>query len=439
MNQLRKVILFLGIFSVIFLLTSCSYFNFNRVPPREFGKDLVNENWMRLLNINPFLWEKYAGSWYLTGEPLEMSSYVKQAPWRETMTEMNVHVPNFTNVMITGNYQVQIMGGEDANSVSIVGSNAALREAAVFVNDATNTLVISQVPKPTVPCQSVIIRIGIQDLNKLILKGGASAWGTNITSTHLAIAALGRSTVYMKGRINLIAAVATGVSNITMLGVIAPCVSVKATGASSIRLAGRIGIQKLINYGNGEVTIYGADSDGLDIQTAGGGITRVVGQVNLRKVNARGMSRVYVFYAQSKNVFVKVCDRATVAIAGCIGNLVVSVKDYGLFLGKNLLSQIAYVKTCNNAHANISAQIRFFGHARDDSTIYYFGSPETASRFTTQNGRILTLWNNTLSRPTFHFPFPADGPWLFKSERMKMYSTIYDTPYRLAITRTSIA
>lgn len=399
MKQLGKNLGLLGIviFTIMFLVSCTPPYN----PNNQVNHDLLNETWMQQMQVDPKQWTAKAGRWFFTGEPDQITHYAIHTRVDSAMTDVTVRVPDFTQIVINGNFQVQLMGDQEHNSVSILGANVDVREVAVDVNN--NTLYIHQTPNPKTRCDTIVVRIGINNLRRLVQNGNGTVAGRTITSDNLSIKATGGGTIILNGNMNVTKVFAGDNSTVSILGAYAPCVKVRAVGRGSINIAGRVGIQSITNLGNGSVTIVGADSNTLKINTDGHGITRVIGIVNLRNVFARGFSRVYVYCVMSKKLVVKECDHACVGVSGNVDTLSVELYDYAGFWGKTLCSNFAYAQVCNWSHANISARQRFFATARGYSSIYFFGTPSVVSRFTSDKAVILPMWSNDIATPPFPY------------------------------------
>src|SRR5438093_1175829 len=119
-HRLLSIILF----SIITFMTACTNTNYQSKP---LNRDLLEENWMPRVNLNSTMWTRGADNWFFTGEPNQIERAANTASTDKAMTIIAVKVSQFTDVTVQGCFQVQIEGGQDHNSVFILGANDAAR------------------------------------------------------------------------------------------------------------------------------------------------------------------------------------------------------------------------------------------------------------------------------------------------------------------------
>ncbi len=383
MIMLKKCLLFL----CIVVLTACS--NQGRIQPRGTN-DLIRETWIYQMNINPNVWLKNADPWFLTGEPNLAEQQSATAPLYKAITTSTVRVPDFTQIVVAGDYQVQIVGGQAHNSVYIFGPNADAQHVSVELRD--NKLILTQSNKPTGTIRNVIVRIGMRNLRSIENMGTGLVMGRDITSDKLRIIAGGAGSVLLVGNMNLKIVEQQGMGTITVLGAQSPKLNVTALGPGNVNISGRVGIENILHKGNGTVHIVGADTDSLCINTGGNGLTTVYGYVNLKKVFSDNGSRVYVSWVYNQeqlNVMTR--GKSIVGIAGGAYNLDVKTFGYSCFLGEYLRAETVYISTKDKSHADITARQKIFATAVNQSGILYYGSPAILTKFVSQQATIFNV------------------------------------------------
>jgi hypothetical protein len=389
---MKKYIL-LGIACLTLVLTGCatnhSYYQ------AQVRTDLVQEDWVRLMNLNPNDWTRSADRWFFTGEPHNFDQFASKAPADSAITAMMVRAPDFTNLEIAGPYRVQIYGHQQHNSVVVLGSNNDARYTAVEVQGQTLKI------HPATDCRgscvnlnTVVIRIGIKELNNLVVNGTGLIEGKEINSRHLNIYETGSSQVILSGKMNLQNVIQTGTGTISIIGAYTPLMGVKVTNSGNVNISGRVGIRRILKTGTGTLHIVGADTDGLAIDSRGSGLTTVYGFINLTNVNVIDSSRVYLSNVISDGIDINVQGNSRLGLAGNAKNLGVGVDGNARFLGKYLCGENIYIRTRHSSHANVRPTQRLVANALDNSSIYVFGSPYMASRYTTGNGIVIPIADN---------------------------------------------
>ena len=388
------------IFLAYFALTSCSSTHLSKT-------DISKEHWMREVDTNPMKWTRGADNWFLTGDPNAAEIADRHAPYSAAISTLSVRVPDFTDIKVNGDFQVQIFGTYGHNSVYVYGPNNAVREVAVEVKG--NTLCVNQSKKVPRNMGVVIIRIGVNQLNKLIQLGCGTVEGIRLRSQYLVVASRGSGNVYLSGQLNLQRVFSMGAGSISVFGANTPVLGIKTTGNGSVNISGNVGIKSILHQGRGNINIIGANSAGLQIDAAGSGKIGINGIVNLRAVRARGQTRVYVYKVASNRLHADAHDRARIGLLGSSQQLFVNTFRSSCFGGKYLCAREAYVRSYGSSHINVSATNKIFAAAAQNSSIYFFGSPQILSQF--GNGMVIPIGGENICRIAMH-------PTVYKHERI---------------------
>lgn len=385
----------------LLILTGCSHDFFYQTT---VNKNLVREDWMSKINLSSDNWTRNADSWFLTGEPNQIEQYSRMAPSFAAITTSSVNVGNFTNIIVDGDFQVQIVGSQLTNSVYVVGPNNLARQ--VSVQNFNNALRIMQAKDCKGNMKNVIVRIGVRELRGITNLGKGNIYGRNITSGCLIVKACDCGCIFLSGEMNLNKVIQLGKGTITIIGAFTPSLDITVKGNGNVNVCGRVGVQNIVHIGDGCINIIGADTNCLSIFAAGCGTTSIAGYVNLRKLTACDNSRVYVYWVNSSSLYITQSGNSHVGLAGAATNMNLDMKDGSRFGGQYLHGGSVYVRTRDWAHANVTADKKVFAAATDKSSIYLFGSSNIVSRYSTGSAVILPVWNDSCMVP----PMPMARP-----------------------------
>jgi hypothetical protein len=371
-------------FTTIFLV-SCVY----RHGPGP-NVDLVREKWTRQVDVNPSAWLRGSDRWFTEGGANRVEEMNQSAPGIAAISTMMVRVPcNFTNIRVQGQFQVQIFGTSGNNSVYVYGPNDSVR--GVVVKATEHTLYLYQAKDAPCHMGTVIVRIGIKDLRSLSQMGAGSIEARMIRSNDLCINSSGSGHVYLAGAVNLKNVKSSGSGCVSVFGAVTPELAIKTTGLGSVNVSGNVGIHCITHHGSGDINIIGANSDSLTIHADGCGKIGINGRVAVDEIDARGHVRVYSYYVNGDLLRTYVTDYAQVGLAGCMKTLYVDAGKASRFEGRYLYTQDAYVRAHDAAHINVMASNKVFASATDNSSVYFFGSPNTLSQFFRDNGVVMPI------------------------------------------------
>ncbi|EKD71940.1 MAG: hypothetical protein ACD_46C00054G0004, partial [uncultured bacterium] len=202
-------------FFLTMFLISCAY---NQYP--YLNSDFTKETWQREIDRNPSHWARGADRWFLTGDPNATEIANKNAPDSAAISTMMVRVTDFTKITANGNFQVQIFGARDHNSVFVFGPNEDVRETIVTVNNGQ--LYLGQSDRAKSSMKRVIIRIGVKNLTQLVQMGCGTIEGIQLYSHHLTVSSSGSGNVYLAGDVNLTRAAVRGDGSVSVFGTRSP-------------------------------------------------------------------------------------------------------------------------------------------------------------------------------------------------------------------------
>lgn len=376
-----------------FLLSGCI---FNGDSPQR-ANDYTEETWQRAVTTNTSSWTKGADRWFFTGEPNGTEQINRRAPDSAGMTTTVVRVSDFTGIKTDGAYQLQVFGTDQANSVYIYGPNAGVNAISVSVQG--DTLYVRQTNKevPNSVMDGVIVRIGIQNLQKFIQKGCGSVEIIRIQTNKLEVMATSTSSgnIYLVGNMNLTRLVQNGSGMITVLGVNSPDLVIRTKGSGTVNLKGNIGIRSIVHHGQSDINIVGANSNKLDVNADGLGKIGIQGIVKVGCINAKDDVCVFIYNVRSECIEANLAGNARVGLKGFTKDLYVNTINKSVFLGRYLCAENAYVTACNDSHINVTACRKAFASAANQASIYFYGPAAILTEFTKDNGSVVVMGNQT--------------------------------------------
>ena len=381
--------LFIGmlVFGFTFLAGCASY---HGSPfPRS---DLTEEKWMQLVESTPHQWARGADSWFLTGAPNRSEERSRAASDSSAISTMLVRVPDFNNIKVNGPFQVQIFGSLEQNSVYVYGPNSQVRQVAVEVQGNTLNVNVAGGASGNHEMGQVIVRIGVVNLASLIQKGSGRIEGRQVRSTQLKIISSGCGNIYLAGNINLKCIEQTGSGSVNVWGAMTPSLDIITSGSGRVNVCGNVGVHLIEHHGKSDVNIIGANSDTIKIVTDGSGKIGIRGIVNIRDIRARGRTCVYICGSNSSCLYVYLFDNAQVGISGRTNDLYVNATGASRFWGRSLCVNNAYVRAQDEAHINVMATNKIFASAINNSSVYFFGTPDLMSQFVSGNGTVIPIW-----------------------------------------------
>jgi len=381
----------LGLFLLSFLiLSSCAT---HRTV--GFNPSFTNETWMRTVAVNPQPWTYGSDRWFMTGDPNAVEIANKHAPYSTAMSVVNVRVPNFTNLKIVGDFEVQIFGTYNPNSVYVYGPNDGVRQVSVQVRG--NTLCITQTHPYQPLMRHIIVRIGMNNLVSLMHKGCSNVEGIHLRSSGMFVTAYGTGNMYLAGDIPMRRIVQMGTGSINVFGANTPCLDILTNNNGPVNVSGpHVGLRSIVHHAFGNINIVGATSTGMKIMADGGGRVSISGSnINLNSVSATNRVCVYAYNLNSSILYVHTFQNAKVGLMGYANNLYANAQDNSVIMGKYLCACNAYVRTTSCAHINVAAGMRIFAAATQDSSVYFYGSPNIMSQFVSGGAVVIPIWGNT--------------------------------------------
>ena len=357
------------------------------------NKDYTNEQWQSEVDTNPNAWIQGTSHWFLTGDPTIAEN--TNAPVSAAMSTMQVKVPNFSTIKTNGSCQVQLFGTNEANSVYIVGPNAAIRQINVQVKNGL--LCIDQGDKPGANLKDVVVRIGVQELSYLTHQGSGSVEGLRLRSHALVMDMNATGYTVLSGDLNVKKIISQGNGSVTVLGANTPVLDVIMNGCGTVNIGGNVGLRQLDHKGSGDFNLIGANSDGLSVYGQGSGKIGINGTFNAKEVQAHNNVCILMKGSNSQSTYAYVYDNAKIGMSGWARNLTIYTAQNGKFWGRYLKSENAYARASDASHINVTASTRIFASATGNASVYFYGEPSLLSQFVSGRGVVIPIWMNTNS------------------------------------------
>lgn len=411
---MKHYLLIVSLILSFLVMVSCSMSTTTRYP--MLNTDLTKEAWMREVEVSPNTWMRGADRWFLTGDPNTTEKILRDNPYSTTVSTMNVHVSDFNKIRVNGDFQVQIFGTYGNNSVYVYGPNDGVRQTIIQVQG--DTLCVDQAKKVTSSVRKVIVRIGVNHLNEIVQLGRGRIEGIQLRSHYLNVVSQGSGNIYLAGNMNLRSLVNMGAGCISIFGANTPVLDIKTSGTGITNVSGNVGVHSIMHHGKTDINIIGANSDNLKIYADGRGKVGINGIVNLRELKAKGSTRVYVCNLRSTELYAYVYDKAVVGLAGTAQNLYLDAFKAACVQARNLCAVNAFVRAHHSAHINIAASDKIFAAATENSSVYFFGTPNVMSQHVNGNATVIPIWFVRIRNCPIITPVPKIN---FKDERVKTF------------------
>ncbi|MFZ2315960.1 MAG: DUF2807 domain-containing protein [Gammaproteobacteria bacterium] len=368
----------------IVLLTSCAT---NKISYPSPG--LAEETWPFAIDTQPNSWAQGADHWFLTGDPNSTQQMNETAPYMAAISTMEVKVPNFTNIKVSGNFEVQLVGTDAPNRVFVYGPNDGVRQVIVEVRG--NTLYLRQPPEACPNVGRTIVRIGIKDLHHLMQAGPGLIEGRQLRSSGLVVHSYGSGDVYLTGKINLCSVINNGAGDVTVFDARANALEISTMGSGSVNVSGHLGMRSIFHRGIGNINVIGVNGGTLNIDADGSGKIGIYGCYDLCRVIARGAVCVYSYCVNSGKLVAYGSGRSHIGMAGNASDLNVEVNGSAHFEGRYLHAREAFVRLYDNAHVNLGSSEKVYAAVNGGSSIYFYGPPNSMTKFVRDNGVILSV------------------------------------------------
>ncbi len=260
----------------------------------------------------------------------------------------------FTNIVISGNIDVDIKTGVQNSEVVLTGDKETIKQ--VQISQKNGTLTMGLAPQFFVSYSGparVHAEILTHYLNNLTLKK---------YSGHLQA-------------INL---------NV-------PYFNANLDHSGTVLLSGKIGLDDLKVSGSGVTKIAGVDSESLSIYMQDKPAVDMTGVANVQLINASGSGRLRLYWVDSSDLSIVQSGKTWVELAGIANHVMIHLKDSAHFDGRYLRTIVGYAKTQDKSVADVQFLRSQAVLANDNSTISFYGQPPYKADFMARNGAVLDM------------------------------------------------
>ena len=308
-------------------------------------------------------------------------------------SQTNIQTRAFSNIVIDGNYQVQILGGQKQAGLEILSNwNQARR---ITVNVDNNTLHISGTDNTS---KQVTVRIGATSINSITLNGSAVVVAKNLLGNSVSLINNGSGNLLTDGAATVSHVTLNGSGNIAVLGANGKNTTILNKGSGNIHMSGKYNVRTLTDSGSGNIKIVGLNSNDFNINSTGSGDIIASGFGNLTKLMHSGSGNVYFYWASSSRPQIIATGSGTIGIAGNADHGKANIGGSVYFDGRFLRIKDFSIKTTDSAHAKVIATQQLLATATDKSQIYYYNTPKHLLKHHSGSGAVLDLSHEDLPK-----------------------------------------
>lgn len=324
-----------------------------------------------------------------------------------------------------------VISGDKTSSVVLVGSQQAIANTVVAVND--KVLAIHPEHRRNVPgSQSVTAYISMPLLKKLTFQGDGDIKARNLkgqrsiiktssgsgllsiqgnkldlqtlnssrrgdvlisglNTQHLAVRLNSHGNVQLTGNMGLDKLQAAGSGQVKLSGVASRSANISVGGARKVRLLGDVGLSELIQTSSGEIDIPNATGKGITIDSSGNGKVRLAGKLAATKLVSTGNSVVALSGLDTKSLDMQLDGQTSVYLMGQVTQLNATLSGMSRLFAHDLLATVATVRAQQQAEAKLLVQDRLHALALGNSYIGYWGNPKLVGDYMGQTGSVLRL------------------------------------------------
>lgn len=269
------------------------------------------------------------------------------------LVNKNVSTPNFSALTIHGpvNVVIDAQKKPSAPSLQIFGDTKTVSAVTWEVKNQTLYLGTKWDYWPHRGDRLTIkLNTTPSQLNKINFNSNGSLFGKGLTGT-LALTATGKGCIKLcTKKLNLKSLYASNKVNITLHNISSSNLTIQNETTGKIKIEGDVALHTINVTGNGDLIIYWLDSSYL-------------------KVNSRGNGRIF--------------------LAGITKILDVNLSEKAHLFAKQLRSESGFVKTQNQAYAEVAIKNKLSALAKDDSIIYYATPVNFVNTYTETTGVVL--------------------------------------------------
>lgn len=155
--------------------------------------------------------------------------------------------------------------------------------------------------------------------------------------------------------------------------------------------SGRLGLRYLTLTGKGNTNINGVNSHNLNVTLEDSPHVILRGEANLRRLSTQGDGWLNFYWVKGGRVVVRSKGSTRVSLAGSVELLEACFSGKTRFDGRYLRAKESFIKTNDEAIAEISTVGDQHTLARGVSDIYYYNHPERQTDYMARNAAVLDM------------------------------------------------
>ncbi len=184
-------------------------------------------------------------------------------------------------------------------------------------------------------------------------------------------------------------------SNASLLGRgLMGSLSLRAEGTGQINLYTRkLNLKSLYSHGKGNITLHNIHSQNLSIKSDNTCYIAIEGEVALNTIDFMGNGNLLVYWVNSPYLKINATGKGKIILAGVVKTLDTHLSQKIQLLAKQLCVQQGFIKTQEQAQAQVKVKNKLMAFAKDKSIIYYDSPINFISAYTEDKGLILNSSN----------------------------------------------
>ncbi|OGV36836.1 MAG: hypothetical protein A3E88_00445 [Legionellales bacterium RIFCSPHIGHO2_12_FULL_35_11] len=205
--------------------------------------------------------------------------------------------------------------------------------------------------------------------------------------------------IYMR---NIISFTYHGFGDVIAKNFVGNCMDLLIDNQRTTLLDGAFSVRKATFMNTGQTKLRGLKSCAMVMDLRGNTDVKLVGYANVASINMSENSKLSLYWIKSKLIKVALKDRAKAQLAGVAETLDAKLCDKSRLNARYLMSKNSFIKTYNDATAEISVTKNQHTLAQDRSNIYYYFLPETKTDFMAADGSVLDMreWERPFLKST---------------------------------------
>ena len=170
--------------------------------------------------------------------------------------------------------------------------------------------------------------------------------------------------------------------------------SLQAEGTGRINLyTNKLNLKSLYSNGKGNITLHNIHSQDLSIKSYNTRYITIEGEVALNTIDFIGNGNLLVYWINSPYLKINAAGKGKIVLAGVVKMLDVHLSQKIQLLAKQLYTQQGFIRTREQAQAQVRVKNKMMAFAKDKSIIYYDSPINFISAYTEDNGLILNRSN----------------------------------------------